>query len=170
MQVFDDVGGCDAWLSGYWEDGPNGSSQWWTGWHLPGAAGLAGLQAWQWPNPNWILIGYERWGYFRKGDRLLEACYAIPNPSTTRPPLREPSGHWHMTWHPNGSLRTQRRENQVLVDDHPYLKGGHTGPKGAGGMGKGNAAPKGGQAAGKGGKAAGKAKAKAKAKSKGGKQ
>ena len=167
MQVFDDVGGCDAWLSGYWEDGPNGSSQWWTGWHLPGAAGLAGLQAWQWPNPNWILIGYERWGYFRKGDRLLEACYATPNPSTTQPPLREPDGHWHMAWHPNGSLRTSGWSDQVLVDDHPYLKGGHTGPKGTG---KGNAAPKGGQAAGKGGNAAGKAKAKAKAKSKGGKQ
>ena len=170
MQVFADVGGCDAWLSGFWEDGPNGSSQWWTGWHLPGEAGLAGLQSWAWPSPHWILIGYERWGHSRKkGDRLLEACYAYPNPSTTPNP-DPPSGHWHMEWHSNGSLRTSKWEDDVLESDHPYLKGGRTGPKGKAGTGKGNAAPKGGKAAGKGGKAAGKGKAAPKAKGKGGKQ
>ena len=97
VQCFLDVGGCDAWQGGYWDQG----GQWWTGWHLAGPSGLPGLMEWSWPNPGWDLIGYERWEHFRKGDRLIEALYCDPNPSTTRYP-GAPHGHWHVWFHPNG--------------------------------------------------------------------
>ena len=78
MQCYADVGGADGWLSGHWDQG----SQWWTGWHLPGPAGPAGLRAWSWPNDQWVLIGFERWDSFRKfpHTRLREAYYQFPNP------------------------------------------------------------------------------------------
>ena len=54
-------GGCDGWLSSWWEVVPNGTNhyrQWWTGWHSPKA-----LSKWCWPGKksHWTLIGHERW-------------------------------------------------------------------------------------------------------------
>ena len=67
MQCYPDVGGVDCWLGGYWE--PSGM-QWWTGWHLPGPLDTIrpnpGVLEWSWPNPHWVLIGFERWEYFRR--------------------------------------------------------------------------------------------------------
>ena len=79
MQCFADVGGTDAWLSGFW----GGGSQWWTGWHLPGPPGPTGHLQWSWPNPDWLLIGFERWEYVRNypHSRLMEAMHQDPNPS-----------------------------------------------------------------------------------------
>ena len=99
MQCFDDVGGVDCWMGGFWEE-PKGRqpTQWWTGWHCPGASGLKGLKGWTWPNEGWTLIGYEKWGYSQRPNRrdvLLEALYMDPNPSTFAQP-GPPEGHWHM--------------------------------------------------------------------------
>ena len=131
MQCWDDVGGCDCWVGGFWD--PNTATQWWSGWHLPGPAGLAGLSGWSWPNPQWTLIGYELWAYFKKGDRLIEAFYSCPNPSTTpaTQQQQEPSGHWHITLHPNGTVKTSEWSADLLVDEHLYPKGTSP-PKGAG--------------------------------------
>ena len=100
MQCFPDVGGCDAWLSGFWEANPV-PNQWFTGWHLPGPAGLDGLRNWRWPDPSWTLIGYEWWAYFKRGERLLEAYYVHPYPSMSRQ-AHVPNGHWHMWWDDQG--------------------------------------------------------------------
>jgi len=64
MQCWPDVGGVDCWIGDYWD--PNRSTQWWTGWHLPGPSGIEGLRSWSWPNPGWVLIGYELWGHYKK--------------------------------------------------------------------------------------------------------
>ena len=79
MQCSAEVGGIDAWQSsgcGFWDMG----SQWWTGWHLPGPAGAPGLMQWSWPNPDWLLIGFERWEYFKNypHSRRMEATYQHP--------------------------------------------------------------------------------------------
>ena len=158
MQVFDDVGGVDAWLGGYWskeewlghhQAGAVAPNQWWTGWHQPGEPGLEGLQQWSWPSPNWKLIGYEHWAYFKKGDKLLEALYVHPNPST-RPNVLvpvAPNGYYHIKFNPAGDTLSSEWVDGELEENHPYLKGGFTGPKGAGkGKAKGHAVPKGGHA------------------------
>ena len=103
MQTFADVGGVDAWLTGYWDD----QSQWYTGWHLHWRACPNGLPDWSWPNPGWSLIGYECWAWFKKSPqmRLMEALYNDPNPSMTRwydtDDLR-PRGHWHYVYNRHG--------------------------------------------------------------------
>ena len=162
MQCYADVGGCDAWLSGFWTS----SSQWWTGWHLPGPAGPAGLSSWQWPHPGWVLIGFELWGEDPK--QVMESYYNHPNPSTS--PAAEPVGHWHVRYGPDGDILDQTWSDDVLTvsDSKLYLKGGGSSPEGKGqGKGKG---PKG-KDDGKGfiikGKGKGKAKGKAKGKDKG---
>ena len=159
MQCWSDVGGCDCWVGGFWDDLT--ATQWWSGWHLPGPAGLAGLNAWSWPNPHWTLIGYELWAYYRKGNRKIEAMYQHPNPGTTPAGqvLAQPSGHWHYTYHPNGTLNSSAWIPRALDDNHLYLKGGVTGnPKGGTKGGKGQGGPKGGEGGPKGGKGQGKGK------------
>ena len=135
------MGGCDAWLSSYWyaanEDWPGVPNQWFVGCHMleqPGVApGLGGLMSWQWPHDDWRLIGYERWGYFKKNDpeRLLEAVYVTPNPSTTSQDTA-PNGHWHVFYN-NAGIQTFCQWYPELLTDVPgYIKGGSTGRKGAG--------------------------------------
>ena len=146
MQCWPDVGGCDAWLGGFWTEEDGRHQQWWTGWHLPGPSGPEGLTSWQWPSPHWRLIGYELWGSFRRGPKLLEACYAYPNPSTTEDPESQvPEGHWHLKWHPNGREISRDWSPEALIDDHPYIKGGVFTPKGGHqeAKGKGKGKPKG---------------------------
>ena len=116
---------------------------------------------WRWPSDRWTLIGYERWGYSKKkGDRLLEAYYVSPNPSTTHSP-EPPNGHYHIVDAPNGDASRSWWYDDLLEDDHSFLKGGVTGPKGGwpkgsitgpkgGSSGHGSAAPKGSQGMGKG--------------------
>jgi len=68
-----------------------------------------------------------------QGDpKLLEAFYAIPNPSAHVHPCPPPDGHWHMCWSHSGVLTYSYWTEEVLVeDDVLYLKGrGKTGPKG----------------------------------------
>ena len=144
MQCWEDVGGCDAWMGGFFD--PNSSTQWWTGWHLPGPAGLEGLRGWTWPNPDWILIGYELWGSYKKGDRLIEACYACPNPSTmpADQDLQQPSGHWHVTFRPSGFVKASNWKADILEEGHFYLKGSTSPKGGAFPKGGGKASPKGG--------------------------
>ena len=137
MQCWPDVGGCDCWVGGYWD--PEAKTQWWTGWHLPGPAGLAGLRNWTWPNPKWTLIGYELWASYKKGDRLIEAYYAYPNPSTTPSTQQQqvqPSGHWHVAYHPNGAAKSSWWSDDTLVDEHCYLKGSSSPKGGRGGKGR----------------------------------
>ena len=125
MQCYADVGGADGWLSGHWDQG----SQWWTGWHLPGPAGPAGLRAWSWPNDQWVLIGFERWDSFRKfpHTRLREAYYQFPNPSTLAA-WQAPVGHYHIRYHRNGRQEFSRWDPNPLDDPHHlYLKGGDNG-------------------------------------------
>ena len=144
MQCFADVGGVDAWLAGHW----NENSQWYTGWHLPGAAYATGGMDWSWPNPNWIFIGFERWDYFRNypHTRLMEAMYQHPNPSTARetelaedPDFLTPVGHWHVTYHRNGQQRSCAWVPNALEEpQYLYLKGTGKGQEGKGkGQGKG---------------------------------
>ena len=129
MQCFPDVGGIDGWLTGNWDE----TSQWYTGWHLPGPAySTAGIQ-WSWPDPNWILIGHERWEYFRNypHSRLMEGLYQDPHPSTVRADLVEedpnvliPQGHWHVTYHRNGRQQSCTWHPDALEEpQHLYLKG-----------------------------------------------
>ena len=158
MQCYPDVGGADAWLGGNWT--PAGS-QWWTGWHLPGPldtirpAGPPGTIQWSWPNPHWVLIGFERWEYFRRfpHSRLMEARYQDPNPSTLAV-APEPEGHWHVTYGRNGLEQSCRWvPNPLEEPGHLYLKGdtgkgkGKGGTKGKGpgdkGKGKGKGGAKG---------------------------
>ena len=159
MQCFPDVGGVDAWYGGFWQD----RCQWFTGYHQPGAKGLAGLIEWSCPAPNWDLIGYELWESRRKGDTLIEAYYNDPNPSTTAAgKYRQSTGHWHMRFWPNGDERDRQWFPNALEEDLGYLKGGITGTKGGGitkgkgmakgnkGMAKGNVFPKSGKDKGKG--------------------
>ena len=131
MQCYAGVGGCDAWLAGFWDK----RSQWHTGWHLPGATGLPGLIQWSWPDPAWVLIGYERWRWNNKGEWLSEACYHYPNPSTAAPPAGRPLGHWHVWYAPNGQERRRLWSDSLLEEGELYLKGCRLGPKG-GGMNK----------------------------------
>ena len=129
MQCYQDVGGVDAWLAGHW----NENSQWYTGWHLPGPAYATGGMAWSWPNANWILIGFERWDYFRKypHTRLMEAMYQHPNPSTAReyelaedPNFLIPVGHWHVTYRRSGQQQSCTwLPNALEEPQHLYLKG-----------------------------------------------
>ena len=138
MQCWQDVGGCDCWMGSYWD--PKRSTQWWTGWHLSGPSGIDGLLEWSWPNTGWVLIGYELWGYYKSGDRLIEASYCSPNPSTTPPNQfgRQQSGHWHVLYRPNGTVKRSTWHSYVLEDMRHYLKGSSA-PKGAskGSKGKG---------------------------------
>ena len=141
MQCYEDTGGADAWLTGHWDR----VSQWWTGWHLPGPAGRAGLSFWSWPNPDWVLIGFERWDYFSKfpHSRLMEALYQHPNPSTLAWEAGEliPEGHWHIVYNRQGHLQTRTWDPNPLVEpQNLYLKGHATGKgkgKGPGDEGKG---------------------------------
>ena len=139
FQCFKDVGGADAWVGPYWD----GNSQWWTGWHQPGPAGLAGLNAWSWPNDNWVLIGYERWTYSKKypHERLIEAYYQDPNPSTLAADAERapPAGHWHMVYDRHGRLQSSTWDQEHLVEPrNQYLKGQGPADKGKG-KGKGPA-------------------------------
>ena len=133
MQTYTDVGGCDAWMASYWDK----QSQWHVGWHLPGDPGLRGLIQWKWPDPAWTLIGYERWYYYKHGqkERLREAFYHYPNPSTTVPPAPLPKGHWHIKFDPKGNEISRTWSDSLLEGGELYLKGGRLGPKG-GGMNK----------------------------------
>jgi len=137
----------DTWMSGYWEH----KCQWWS-----------------WLSEDWVLIGYERWYYPRRGEpKLREAFYATPNPSTQPPLCLPPNGHWHLVYSKSGreTLR-QWVATPLTEDDQLYLKGGNTGPKGnfyteAENKGKGKGA------AGKGKGGEGKSKGKNKGKGKG---
>ena len=130
MRCFDDVGGCDAWMGGLWFQ----HGQWWVGWHQRGAFGLDGLLGWSYPNENqaWHLIGFELWGHYKKGgERLIEAYYHFPNPSTMKNPP-PPNGHWHMIWHPNGSLMSStrqeyRKDTLAQIDEYVDTMGGGKG-------------------------------------------
>ena len=143
MQCFADVGGVDAWLSGHWDEG----SQWWTGWHLPGPAYATGGMVWSWPNPDWVLIGFERWDYFKNypHTRLMEAMYQDPNPSTARaselaedPNFLIPEGHWHVTYRRSGQQQSCTWVPEALVEpENLYLKGNNSNGKGQGQKGKG---------------------------------
>ena len=149
MRCYPDVGGVDAWLEGHW----NETSQWYTGWHLPGPAHAAGGMAWSWPNDNWILIGFERWDYFRKypHTRQMEGMYQDPNFLT-------PVGHWHVTYHGNGQQRSCTwLPNALEEPQHLYLKGMGKGQEDEGqeGEGKGQGNGKGKNGKGKGGKGKG---------------
>ena len=151
LQCYPDIGGCDAWLGGFWD----ASSQWYTGWHQPGREGLQGLIQWKWPSDTWTLIGFERWEYRRKGDIMREAFYNYPNGSTC-PNAPPATGHWHMKASPHGETKTWKWFPGALVEEEAYLKGGITGPKGGKGKdkgqgkGKGNWRPQGGKGKGKG--------------------
>ena len=141
MQCYPDVGGTVAWLSGFWD----GGSQWWTGWHLPGPA-----MQWSWPNPDWRLIGFERWQHFKRypHHRLMEGMYQEPNPSMQAEWQAGdliPVGHWHVTYHSNGQqLSATWDPNPLEEPRNLYLKGrDHGKGKGKGpadeGKGKGSA-------------------------------
>jgi len=123
MQTFADVGACDAWMGSYWQP----HQQWWVGWHSPND-----ISHWSWPSEDWLLIGYERWYYPRKGEpKLREAFYATPNPTTQPPPCPPPNGHWHVCYSPRGRETWRQWVGTPLAqDDQLYLKGGNTGPKG----------------------------------------
>ena len=127
-QCFEDVGGCDAWLSSWWEDGAH-SYQWWTGWHSPKA-----LTNWSWPDKRsgWVLIGHERWDALNGHSWLSEAHYAEPNPSTS-PKGRDlsPVGHWVATYNQNGLEVDRVWSSDTLTEGSLYLKGGGD-PKGKG--------------------------------------
>ena len=116
MQTLSDVQGCDCWLGNYWE----GNQQWWVGWHSP-----HNLHDWAWPSHEWLLFGYERWYFPRRGEpKVLEAFYATPNPSVQVPPLPLPDGHWHIAGSHNGHLKWQQLIDSPLVEDENlYLKG-----------------------------------------------
>ena len=119
MQSWPAVGGCDFWLGGYWSP----KRQWWTGWHTS-----RDYQHWEWPSADWVLIGYELWD---EDGQLVEAMYVSPNPSTTSG-TAPPNGHVHLKWNRHGQQLFCRWSDEILVDDHPYLKGGRFGPKGTG--------------------------------------
>ena len=128
---FEDVGGCDCWISSFYteEDG-----EWWCGWHMDGRPGIEGLQTWEWPNGTWLPIGYERWAKGPDGkDWVVEAFYAIPNPSTV-PPADRPTytrGHWHVWFGEDGHPIWSRRSSIPLRSEELlYLKGGVTEPYG----------------------------------------
>ena len=133
MQCYRDVGGVDAWLGGFWSDHPY-PNQWSTGWHQAGVVGVDALSNWSWPSqgPNtaWRLIGYEQWQFCRRGDRLRQAYYVHPNPSTSRD-AGPPEGFWHV-YVTEWGHHVWTWSWGHLTDEHSYLKGGVTGPKGAG--------------------------------------
>ena len=109
--------------------------------------------AWSWPNDNWILIGFERWDYFRKypHTRQMEGMYQDPNFLT-------PVGHWHVTYHGNGQQRSCTwLPNALEEPQHLYLKGMGKGQEDEGqeGEGKGQGNGKGKNGKGKGGKGKG---------------
>ena len=131
-QCFDDVGGCDAWLSNWWKEGSEdeGSYQWWTGWHSPKA-----LAQWSWPGKksSWILIGHERRDVLRGFSWKSEAKYAYPNPSTTpRGHDLTPLGHWTVTYDQEGRETDRQWSDDILTEGALYLKGGGSKGKGKG--------------------------------------
>ena len=138
-QCFDDVGGCDAWLSNWWSEGSEGHSyQWWTGWHSPKA-----IAQWSWPGKkrsSWKLIGHERWDDLNGFSWKSEARYAFPNASTA-PKGHDltPLGHWAVTYDQEGQETDRQWSDDILTEGALYLKGGGSkGPKGQNkGKGKG---------------------------------
>ena len=78
------------------------------------------------------LVGYERLHCLRKGEpEVLDAFYAMPNPSIHVPPLALPDGQWHIVWSHRLLRKGQEWIDSPLVEEETlYLKGGCTGPKG----------------------------------------
>ena len=68
------------------------------------------------------MIGFERWGHFRRGDRLVDAHYNSPNPSTQQN-APAPNGHVHMLYHPNGDLLLNDWSDDALTERHVAKKG-----------------------------------------------
>ena len=101
---------------------------------------------WSWPNPDWLLIGFERWDYFKKfpHSRLMEAMYQHPSPSTLaewRAGDLIPVGHWHVIYDRSGLQQSSTWVPNALEEPRNlYLKGQDNGKgkgKGPGGEGKG---------------------------------
>ena len=127
-QCFDDVGGCGAWLSNWWDvPSENYSWLWWTGWHSPNP-----LRMWFWPG-RWTLIGHERWDDQGGNSWLSQAFYANPNPSTT-PWGRAltPVGHWELTYDQWGRRIGRSYSREILTEGDLYLKGSGSKGKGKG--------------------------------------
>ena len=122
-KTWDDIGGCDCWIGCFW----NPREQWWAGFHT-----RKDLDSWSWPDDSWTLVGHERWCQpVTSRSKLLEAFYNTPNPSSTRPPLPAPNGHWHMCWsHRGREAWCQYHDTPAEEESQPYLKGGRMGPKG----------------------------------------
>ena len=105
-------------------------------------AGAPGLMQWSWPNPDWLLIGFERWEYFRNypHSRLMEAMYQDPNPSmVTHSMLAEwpagdliPVGHWHVIYDRSGRQRSSTWVPNALEEPRDLYLKGHTHGKGKG--------------------------------------
>ena len=122
-QCHEDVGGCDGWLSSWWDFAPNGTyRQWWTGWHSPRA-----IAKWCWPGRKkhyWTLIGHERWHDLNGVQWKAEAWYAHPNPSfTSRGHDLTPLGHWVVTYDQQGNETNRRWTREILREGPIYLKG-----------------------------------------------
>ena len=121
---FPDVGGCDVWLSNWWDE--DEGYQWWTGWHSPRP-----LSMWKWPGGSWTLIGHERWDYQEGHSWLSHANYAIPNPSTTQRGFDlTPRGHWQLVYNREGQVLYKKCSLRILKEGNLYLKG--SGSKGEG--------------------------------------
>ena len=113
-QCFPDVGGCDAWLSTWWE-APNDTHSWqcYVGWHSPD-----GLENWSWPNGEWHLIGHKRWETINGFTFKSAAQYANPNPSTTaRGRDLTPNGHWSYLYSVDGEIQMSTWSNDILDED-----------------------------------------------------
>ena len=116
---YPDVGGCDVWLSNWWDEAEG--YQWWTGWHSPRP-----LSRWRWPGGSWTLIGHERWDDDGPGGIAWksQAYYANPNPSATRRGGDlTPDGHWVVPYNHAGREYDRRYSPEILTEGNLYLKG-----------------------------------------------
>ena len=123
FQCHEDVGGLDAWLSQFWDQG----AQWWVGWHKAEQV----WPDWAWPSDDWRLIGWEKWTVNRNPNVLLEAYYSSPSPAFTRYPSGPPNGYYHSKWTVNGDHIDTHWVSKELDDNCEYLKGGIAKGKGA---------------------------------------
>ena len=68
------VGGCDVWVSSYYDEN---DSQWFQGWHTPKST----TQWFLTPHVAYDFIGWEKYSFHGDVPHLMESWYVYPNPS-----------------------------------------------------------------------------------------
>ena len=108
MQCWPDVDGADVWLSSWY----TANHQWWEGWHT-----TPPFRNWHsGQDGQWFLIGYEKWCRGALGERMREAYYQEPNPSTSqRGEDLTPVGHWYVRYNARGDRTDTSYNGQPLT-------------------------------------------------------